>query len=218
MPSLKSRSRRSSVSRPCSTHSEPQSPRPLKRSKTTHSPSALLALDSDEEVAALLEEEAAQLRAAIEVSLEDQKKPRRLWSPVLDDETLVSFALAASSSRSSCSASSPVASGSTSFSRTYVDLTLDDKDTIVASQSQQGDSKGKRRAYNAEIDPVERNNRAPRSTIGDPDAGSHLPVEPLVGDSDIFDEPSWVCAGGQYIAPKWIRADLFDMENVSESV
>lgn len=34
------------------------------------------------------------------------------------------------------------------------------------------------------------------------------------GDSYVFEEPSWVCAGGQYVAPKWIRADLFSLDNL----
>ena len=34
-----------------------------------------------------------------------------------------------------------------------------------------------------------------------------------MGDSLVFEEPSWVCAGGQYVAPEWIRADLFHMDN-----
>ncbi|KAI1789778.1 hypothetical protein LXA43DRAFT_1096030 [Ganoderma leucocontextum] len=123
-PSGASRSRSGSGSAPPHSGSTVDSNvRPSKRLKTSSEPLG------SEEAARLDDEEAEQLRAAIEASLEDQKIGRRLWSPLLDDKTLRAFTASATSASATA----------------IVDLTLMEDDEDQASTSVQPSRRLKRK-------------------------------------------------------------------------
>ena len=176
-----------------------QSPPPFKCSRLAHPTSSLvLALDSEVEVAALLKEPDANGGRQIEGLSQDYEVDHKIShhfsTPNLEDNTLSSFqtssmysAQAPNALQRSCSVVH--VKGSSSLTRLRMAMMGSDR---------QKEAKLKWRMSDLEPDLWGRGTTSTEGGMGNP---------------YIFNEPSWVCVGGQYVAPKWIHADLFHMDN-----